>query len=147
MFSLLHKPWFDLAVVRRVPRAAFAPRPRVRSAALRIRRREAPLVDDASARAYRRFVASTFGARGATVRAALKARLSHRQMLRLARDGGFALAARPSQLTFDQWLRIFRFQEHCCSGRDPAVLVYAGERSARNSSTARFSSGVTTAVR
>ncbi len=147
MFSLLHKPWFDFAVMRRVPRGAFEPRPRVRSAVLRISRREAPLVDDASARAYRRFVASTFGARGDTVRATLKRRLSHRQMLRLARDSGFALSARPSQLTFDQWLMIFRFQEHCCSGRDPAVVIYAGDRSARKSTIARLNSGWTTAVR
>src|SRR5207248_6427628 len=43
LFSLLHKPWFDISVVADVPRSSFVPPPRVESSLIRIERRARPL--------------------------------------------------------------------------------------------------------
>lgn len=55
--------WHELAVVRRLPRSAFAPPPSVDAGLLRVRRRTEPLVAEADAHAYRAFLDRAF-ARG-----------------------------------------------------------------------------------
>jgi 23S rRNA (adenine-N6)-dimethyltransferase len=116
-FSLLHAPWFALDVPMRLSRDAFEPRPRVSAALLHVARRTQPLLTRAEAPDYRAFVRSTFGARD--MRSALHGCATRRQAVRLAREIGFSLWAPPPELTFDQWLRVFRFLAHQRSGRDP----------------------------
>ncbi len=124
LFSLLHKPWLDIRVGRSFRRRDFVPPPSVDSVLLSLHRREQPHVEPASRAAYRRFVRGTFGARGPDARASLRQWFTSRQIRRLGTDLGFAPDARPSQLTFEQWLAIFRFYEHVCLGRDPCVAIY-----------------------
>lgn len=121
LFSLLHKPWSEIAIAGAPRRSDFAPRPRVRSSILGIRRREAPLVAPRSAPSYRAFVTSAFGHGSADVSRALRGHLTSRQVNRLGRDIGFSPHARTSQLTFAQWLAVFRFVEHEYLGHDPTV--------------------------
>jgi 23S rRNA (adenine-N6)-dimethyltransferase len=52
--------WYELSLVRRIPRAAFAPPPRVDAGLLRAVRREDPLVPVADARRYSRFLGQGF---------------------------------------------------------------------------------------
>jgi len=52
--------WFELSVVRRLPRCVFAPPPSVDAGVLRIVRREQPLVPVAECRAYQRFLARAY---------------------------------------------------------------------------------------
>jgi 23S rRNA (adenine-N6)-dimethyltransferase len=54
--------WFELSVVRRLPRSVFAPPPSVAAGVLRIARREEPLVPVAECRAYRGFLARAYPA-------------------------------------------------------------------------------------
>lgn len=122
LFSLLHKPSFDLSILRVFRRIDFEPAPRVRAALLHIHRRVEPLIETRSSRRYRRFVESTFGARPSIGRA-LRSHFTRTQIRRLASDLRFSTDARPSALTFPQWLAIFRFYEHACMGRDPTVLT------------------------
>jgi 23S rRNA (adenine-N6)-dimethyltransferase len=119
LFSLLHKPWFEIGVAGAVARRDFAPPPRVRSALLRIQRRDAPLVAGDSAAAYRSFITAAFGHGAPEVSHALRRYVTARQVKRLGHDLGFSRDSRASQLTFDQWLSIFRFVEHECLGHDP----------------------------
>jgi 23S rRNA (adenine-N6)-dimethyltransferase len=55
--------WYELAVVRRVPRSAFAPPPSVDAAVLRATRRVDPLVPAAEARRYLAFLERGFAER------------------------------------------------------------------------------------
>ncbi len=112
LFSLLHKPWYQITIARTLRRSDFAPPPSVESALLRVHRRARPLVAPAEAADYRAFVRDCFGA--PTMRAALGGRFTWRQIARLSRDLRFSRDARPSRLTFPQWLALFRFFEHIC---------------------------------
>jgi len=119
LFSLLQQPWWEIAIVGRVRRGDFVPAPRVRSAVLRIARRPRPLVQTSSAGRYRALIATAFGHGAADVSRALRGRLTPRQVRRLGQELGFSPHARTSDLTFGQWLAVFRFVEHECLGHDP----------------------------
>lgn len=86
--------WYELAVVRRVPRTCFAPPPAVDAAVFRATRRPVPLVDDA--RAYRAFLQREFGDK----------RVPHAR--RLANELGFDPQARGRDLDAHQWAAVFR---------------------------------------
>lgn len=118
-FSLLHKPWFAITIAGSLRRRDFVPPPRVASALLRIERRDPPLVATTHASAYRSFITTTFGHGAPEVTRALRRYLTAPQVKRLGRDLGFSRDCRASQLTFDQWLNVFRFVEHECLGHDP----------------------------
>jgi 23S rRNA (adenine-N6)-dimethyltransferase len=122
-FSLLHKPWFEITIAGSLRRRDFAPPPRVASALLRIERRDPPLIAASDTTAYRSFIATTFGHGAPEVTRALRRYLTAQQVKRLGRDLGFSRDCRASQLTFDQWLSIFRFVEHECLGHDPTRLT------------------------
>ena len=121
LFSLLWKPYYEIAIACAVPRRDFVPPPRVQSALLRLHRRDLPLVAANSASAYRSFVTKAFTHGAPEVSHALRRYLTPRQVYRLGRDLGFAAHGPASQLTFDQWLGIFRFVEHECLGHDPTL--------------------------
>jgi 23S rRNA (adenine-N6)-dimethyltransferase len=122
LFSLLLRPSFESSITRLFRRIDFDPRPRVRPSMLWIHRREWPLLVGAAATRYSRFVTETFGDARASG-AAFRRYFSRRQIVRLAQDHGFGLSALPSELSFPQWLAIFRYYEHVCMGRDPTTRV------------------------
>ncbi len=144
LFSLLHKPRFEIELARTFARTDFTPPPAVECALLVMRRRERPLVTPASYGRYVAFVRGTFDARGPDVRRALGTRLTSLQIKRLARDLGFATTAGPSDLSFAQWLAVFRFYEHLCIGRDPTRVRCAlrfPHRAARHTMPAHLDEG------
>lgn len=118
LFSLLHKPWFDIAIAGALPAQMFVPQPRVRSALLRINRRAAPLLSESATVRYRSLTTAAF-THG--LRPGLRRALTARQIRRLAHDHYFDAGAPASHLSFDQWLAIFRFVEHECLGHDPTL--------------------------
>jgi 23S rRNA (adenine-N6)-dimethyltransferase len=122
LFSLAHKPRFEITMLRAFRRIDFDPPPRVATALMQVRRRDAPLLTRHESESYRRFVVGTFG-RAHTIDQALRRRFTKLQVRRLARDLGFAPEARPSELTFGQWLALYRYYERTCMGRDPALVL------------------------
>ena len=119
LFSLLWKPYYEIAIACAVPRRDFVPPPRVESALLLLRRRDLPLVTAASARAYQSFVTKALAHGAPDMSRGFRPFVTAPQLKRLARDLGFDARGATSQLTFDQWLGIFRFVEHECLGHDP----------------------------
>jgi 23S rRNA (adenine-N6)-dimethyltransferase len=111
LFSLLNKPWFEISIMRLLRRDDFVPPPSVDCALIRFHRREQPIVTRASRRAYRGFVRAMFGRRGPNVYRALRGAFSARQVKRLSRELGFSAHSRPSDLSFDRWMALFRFYE------------------------------------
>ncbi|MEX2445701.1 MAG: rRNA adenine dimethyltransferase family protein [Dehalococcoidia bacterium] len=95
--------------VRGYPRRVdFDPPPAVESAVLHLARRDRPLADAG----FPRFIEGVFG-RAETVGRCLRPYVTHTQLRRLSTGLGFAPSARPTTLTFDQWLAVYRF---ACGG-------------------------------
>jgi 23S rRNA (adenine-N6)-dimethyltransferase len=96
--------WFELELVRRLPRCCFAPPPSVDAAVLRATRRTEPLVETDRACAYRRFVDRGF-------RRGLRSVVSPRDLKRLATELGFSRTAAPRDLDARQWAALFAAQK------------------------------------
>ena len=92
--------WFELTLVRRVPRCCFAPPPTVDAAVLRAVRRAEPFIGLEPPRDYRRFLERGF-------RDGLRAILPPRQLKRAAAELGFARDARPRDLDAAQWASLY----------------------------------------
>lgn len=107
--SLLLKPEWQVEILRHLRPADFDPQPGVDAAVLWLARRIGPLVDTTELEGYRRFVRSCFGQGGHTIRQCLRSTFTRTEIGRLGDDLRFRLEARPSGLTFDQWLGLFRF--------------------------------------
>ncbi|HEX6198358.1 MAG TPA: 23S ribosomal RNA methyltransferase Erm [Jiangellaceae bacterium] len=100
-------PWYDIALVRRVPAGAFRPVPRVDSGVLRIVRRTDPLIPDGRRRAYQHFVATVFTGRGGRLAGALARRLPRTRVRRWMREYDVDPAALPRDLTARQWVALY----------------------------------------
>ena len=105
--STLWRAWYDVALVGRLARTAFAPTPSVDAALLCVTRRPAPLIPVAEHLAYQRFLADAFAGSGPAGR--LSARLSRIEVKRLAPVLGFDPGARPRDLDARQWAALYTF--------------------------------------
>jgi 23S rRNA (adenine-N6)-dimethyltransferase len=103
--SLLLKPAWHVEIRGWLRRIDFEPPPAVDAGVLQLRRRERPL---ARAHDYEQFVRACFGS-DTTIARCLRRVLTRTQISRLAHDLHFAVDARPSELTFEQWLGIYRY--------------------------------------
>ena len=77
--------FYETSVARRLPRAAFEPRPSVDAGVLVVRRRPEPLIPPERSEAFRRFVADGFR-RGRAVRRRLPRDLDQHEWATLFRD-------------------------------------------------------------
>jgi 23S rRNA (adenine-N6)-dimethyltransferase len=91
--------WYELALVRHVPREAFAPPPSVDAAVLRAIRRAAPLVPVGDARAYLAFLQRGFAEPGRLRRLVPRGAL---------RQVAFANDANARDLDARQWAALYR---------------------------------------
>ena len=94
--------WYELSLVRRVPRTCFAPPPGVDAAVLRAKRRLEPLVPPAEARAYERLLRRAFAAR-----VSLDRTLPRGLVHRAAHELGFDRHATARDLDVRQWSRLY----------------------------------------
>jgi 23S rRNA (adenine-N6)-dimethyltransferase len=94
--------WYELRLVRRVPRACFAPPPSVDAAVLRATRRPEPLVAPDEAAAYEGLLRRAFAAQ-----APLDRILPRRLVHRAAKELGFDPHARARDLDVRQWARLY----------------------------------------
>ena len=94
--------WYELSIVRRVPRTCFAPPPSVDAAVLRATRRPEPLVPPAEAAAYAAMLQRAFAARRPLDRV-LPRGLVHRAALEL----GFDPHAGARDLDVRQWPELY----------------------------------------
>ena len=94
--------WYELSVVRRVPRACFAPPPSVDAAVLRAVRRPEPLVGPEEAAGYRALLQRAFAARTSLDRI-----LPRGVVHRIAHELGFDPRAAARDLDARQWARLY----------------------------------------
>jgi 23S rRNA (adenine-N6)-dimethyltransferase len=92
--------WFELSVVRRLPRCVFAPPPSVDAGVLRIVRRPEPLVPVGDRREFEAFLARAY-------RQGPRAVLPWRELKRCEAELGFDRRARARDLDARQWAALY----------------------------------------
>jgi len=117
LFSILAKPFFEFQIVAQLRRTDFRPVPNVDSVVLSIKRRTRPLVERQDLASYRDFVQYGFRRWKPNLKLAFKHVFTYKQWRRLARDIGFPLNATPTQLSFEQWLGLYRGFMHNAEAR------------------------------
>lgn len=95
--------FYEVEILRRLDRSAFAPPPSVDAAVLRFERRTQPLVPLAESKRYRQFLAHAFNS-GTEVRRSV---LTPLQAKRLAPTLGFRPNAQPRDLDASQWAAVY----------------------------------------
>jgi 23S rRNA (adenine-N6)-dimethyltransferase len=95
--------WYELELVRRMPRRCFAPPPSVDAAVLRATRREKPLVPPVEARRFEALLRQAFDSQ-----APLDRTLPRRAVHRTAHGYGFDPQARARDLDARQWAHLYR---------------------------------------
>ena len=108
LFSVLAKPFFEFEFLFRLRRTDFWPVPNVDSVFLSIRRRTRPLLETRDVGPYRDFVQYGFGRWKPNLKLAFKNVFSYKQWKRLSRDLDFPLNATPTELSFEQWLGLYK---------------------------------------
>jgi 16S rRNA A1518/A1519 N6-dimethyltransferase RsmA/KsgA/DIM1 with predicted DNA glycosylase/AP lyase activity len=104
--STYWRAWYEVAIVRRLDRTAFAPPPSVDAAVLRFTRRDRARVPAGLYADYWDFLTAGFALRS-PIRNGLRPLLSPLQVKRLAPVLGFRLDARARDLDAEQWARLF----------------------------------------
>ena len=108
LFSILAKPFFEFQILFQLRRTDFRPVPSVDSVLLSIKRRTRPLIEMQDVASYRDFVQYGFGRWKPNLKLAFKNVFTYKQWKRLARDLDFPLNAKPTELSFEQWLGLYR---------------------------------------
>jgi 23S rRNA (adenine-N6)-dimethyltransferase len=111
--SLQARPWFELSVTQPFSRRDFVPAPDVDLALLRIARKATPDVAAEDADAWRRFVRYALARPRPDAWRTFRGLVSNLQWRRLAQDLAIAPHALRTELTYDQWLGVFRFVQRC----------------------------------
>lgn len=108
-YSLLLKPWFVVKVIHSFRRTDFYPIPAVDIVLLQIKKRKNPIIKKEESEAYRDFIVYSFNQWKPNLKDALKKVFTSEQFRRLAKDLKFETSARPTDLSFEQWLGLFRY--------------------------------------
>jgi 23S rRNA (adenine-N6)-dimethyltransferase len=106
--SILGKPFFEFDILYQLRRTDFRPVPAVDSVLLSIKRRTRPLIEMHEVASYVDFVQYGFGRWKPNLKLAFKTVFTYKQWKRLARDLHFPLNATPTELSFEQWLGLYR---------------------------------------
>jgi 23S rRNA (adenine-N6)-dimethyltransferase len=125
LVSLLLWPWFELSIAYRFRQADFVPPPRVAVVLLRFSKRGPPLIAADDAQSYRDFVTFGFTAWKPSIGAAYESVLSRERLARLAQQSGVGLSLKPSELTFDQWLALYRAFSRLATVEEQRVIAGA----------------------
>lgn len=108
LFSVLAKPFFEFRLLAELRRTDFKPMPKVDSVFLLVRRRSSPLIEKANEFSYRQFVQHGFCRWKPHLKSAYKDIFSYKQWKRLSGELKFPLNATPTELSFEQWLGLFK---------------------------------------
>lgn len=105
--AVLLKPWFDVEIVHRFRRRDFVPEPRVEVVMLRLHKRGPPLVSRKKRQLFRDFVVYGFTSWKPSVGQILKGIFTRNQLRRINNVLEINPNATPTELSFEQWLKLF----------------------------------------
>jgi 23S rRNA (adenine-N6)-dimethyltransferase len=109
LFSILHKPWFKFSILHKFQRTDFIPVPQVDTVLLRIEKTKNSLINPKCSTLYKDFISYGFTSFKPTLKKGYEKVFSHSQFLNLAQKLHFNINAKPTDLTFEQWLGIFSY--------------------------------------
>ncbi|BCX14635.1 MAG: ribosomal RNA small subunit methyltransferase A [Patescibacteria group bacterium] len=104
--SILLKPWFEVEIVANIDRREFTPVPKINAVLAKFRKREQPLVKPEFCQWFRDFVVYGYNQWKPTILDAFREVFSPKQRNILERELRIR-GARPSDLTLEQWLKLF----------------------------------------
>ncbi|PJC28173.1 23S ribosomal RNA methyltransferase Erm [Candidatus Shapirobacteria bacterium CG_4_9_14_0_2_um_filter_39_11] len=104
--SILLKPWFDVRILANIDRREFTPVPKINAVLTEFRKREQPLVELQFRQWFRDFVVYGYNQWQPTILDAFREVFSPKQRSILAREIMIE-GAKPSDLTSEQWLKLF----------------------------------------
>jgi 16S rRNA A1518/A1519 N6-dimethyltransferase RsmA/KsgA/DIM1 with predicted DNA glycosylase/AP lyase activity len=107
--SLLYKPWFRFSLLRTFKPTDFIPVPKVTAVLLRIEKRSPPLIRAEQTSLYKDFITYGFTRNRLSLKKNYEQVFGHVQFTRLAQDLSFSSTARPTDITFEQWLGMFAY--------------------------------------
>ena len=109
LFSLLLKPYFDLALIHQFQKTDFIPVPRVNIVMLQLKKKKGLWPERKQSSLYQDFIAYVFRQSNQGLKNKCKNIFSYQQLKSLSRNYGFNLRANPTDLSFDQWYQLFQF--------------------------------------
>lgn len=107
--SLLYKPWFRFNLLRTFKPTDFIPVPKVTAVLLRIEKRSPPLIRASQTSLYKDFITYGFTRNKLSLKKDYEHVFGHVQFIRLAQDISFSSMAKPTDITFEQWLGMFDY--------------------------------------
>lgn len=107
--SLLYKPWFRFNLLRTFKPTDFIPVPKVTAVLLRIEKRSPPLIRAEQTSLYKDFITHGFTRNQVSLKKDYEQVFGHVQFTRLAQDLCFSSRAKPTDITFEQWLGMFDY--------------------------------------
>jgi len=107
--SVLAKVAFDLSILHVFERSDFEPIPKVECAMLQMKRLSNPVLDPADTEEFDLFVQYAFRATKPSLKSAFKHVFTHDQWKRLGKDLEFERSVTATQLTFEQWVGLYRY--------------------------------------
>ena len=128
LIALLIQPWFGLSITYRFRRADFVPPPEVDVVLLRFSKRGPPLIAAEEEQRYRDFVTYGFTAWKPTIGVAYGTVLSRKHLNWIAEQSGVGLSLKPSEASFEQWLRLYRTFTQLASAEEQRAIAGAEER-------------------
>ncbi len=108
LFSTTIKPWYELSIEHNFQRSDFDPHPSIDIVLLRIKKRELPLVAVDQVKQYKDFVSYAFNRSNPNLKKGLKDVFTSNQFSRIIQSLHVSDSVVPTQLSFDQWLQLFR---------------------------------------
>ncbi len=107
--SLLLKPFFEIFILYHFKRKDFYPVPNVDIVLLRIKKREKELVGKNNINLYKDFIVYGFNQRKSSIVKTFKKIFTNKQINKLSKNLNFKPSAKPSHLSFQQWLGLFNY--------------------------------------
>lgn len=107
LVSLIRKPWFDFRILHTFRKTDFHPVPAVTSVLVRTRKRKHALVSDENKMCYQDFIAYGFLSNKSNLKKTYAPIFGYERFKRLARELRFSIAAKPTDISFEQWLKLF----------------------------------------
>lgn len=132
--TILLKPWFEGDQLHHFRRTDFTPAPRVDVVMLRLRKRGPPLVRPADRQYFRDFVVHVFTAWQPTVEQTLNRLCGRRQLDAICRRLDFDIAIIPTDMTIEQWLKLFASFQAVVDEHGRAVIAGSEKRLAQQQS-------------
>lgn len=102
-------PWWEFRILRGLPGACFRPAPDVAAAFVAITRRNPSLLGLDDRRGFRTLVSRGFNRANLPVRRFLKGEMPARRLKQALREAGAPPDARPTDLSAQEWITIYRF--------------------------------------